>query len=223
MSLVENESKKPSMVGIFSSPIVQLERIKERPLVLIPLLVVLAISIIGSAILAFIPDYSSMTELMIQQEPATGEMIEVLEVMSRVIVLIAGIFTPVLLAILPAFIFWLVAKITGSMVTYKQLVSLMLYISLIAAIGYLFNAVVVALFNLEPTVIVTGIGQFFDSMEPMYSFYSLVDIFTIWYVILTALGLRYVAGFNNGLAWSLPILYSVGSALIGYLSTLAAI
>ncbi|WP_185971103.1 YIP1 family protein [Alkalicoccobacillus porphyridii] len=220
MNSVDSSTAKPSVIGIFTSPIVQFQRIKDTPLVVIPLFILIAISLIASGLIAYIPDYSAVIQMTLEQGLDTSnEFAEAMEVFTRLIVFISGLFVPVFISLLPAFIFWVVGKVLGSMVSFKQLFSMMLYVSLIVALGSLFNSIVVVLFNLDPMTVVTGVSMLFDPLDPLAPLLSFFDIFNIWYIILTALGLGYVAGFNKGAAWSLPIVLSLITAFIAYLTS----
>ena len=89
---------------------------------------------------------------------------------------------------------------------------------LIGGIGLVLNVLLTTLFNLNPAQMITGLTVFFDPFEPIYALVSLFEVFSIWAIILTVMGLRIVASMKQATAWIVTLIITVGGALISFLT-----
>ncbi|MEB1807924.1 MAG: YIP1 family protein [Bacillaceae bacterium] len=114
--------EKPSLLGMVFSPGEQLERVNGNPRVLVPLLLVTLLYTIGAAITAF-----GMGSTWILQElgPDEAQFFAELEGFMRIMILVTGLFIPLIGALIFAVVFLIIAKAAGKViVTFKKLYSL---------------------------------------------------------------------------------------------------
>ncbi|RYG72227.1 hypothetical protein EU245_11080 [Lentibacillus lipolyticus] len=127
---------------------------------------------------------------------AVGYLLEVTDETTSIIGSIIGVIIGVILRvfILSAVFMFFTTFAPKSTVTLKQLGSMNTYISFILAINVLVSGIAIFMIGGNPTVL-------FTNMETIINL-----IFTIWIIVLTALGLERVAGFSKKLAWFAAIL-----------------
>ncbi|MDE5415721.1 YIP1 family protein [Alkalihalobacterium chitinilyticum] len=199
--------EKPSLLGMVFSPGEQLERVKGNPKVLVPLLLVTLLYTIGAAITAF-----GMDSTWILQElgPDEAQFFAEIEGFMRVMILVTGLLVPLIGALIFAVVFLIVAKAAGKAnVTFKKLYSLSLFVSVIGGLGFLFNGIMTTVFGANPNTPFTSLAVLMQAEGKLAIVLATIEVFTIWQIIVTVLGVRKVAEFNAGLAWASVIIYTV--------------
>ena len=202
----ETKAEKPSLLGMIWSPTEQFERIRERPLIWGALAIITVLFIIGMWLQSLgveIPELEGIPE----------EQLANVQVFSTIGIIIGGLFTPVITILISSFIYWLIAKIVRSDVSFRQLFSMNTYIMIISALSLIINGIAFALFGGSPEMMFTSLGSVIDAEGAMNGLLNSIEVFTIWGVILTAIGLNKVAEFSKGLAWTLSIAFFVISVI----------
>lgn len=217
-STVEDEGKKPSLFGMITSPTEQFTRIKKRPIIWGAMGILIVLFIIGVWLNALGVDVPpEVQELEIDEELAAG-----MQVFETMYTIIAGIFIPLFTVLIASFIHWLVAKVSQSTVSFKQLFSMNTYILIISAVGTILNGAFSALMGDGTGSMFTSLGSIIEVQGAMAGLFNSLEVFSIWTVIVTAIGLHKVADFSKGLAWTISILFFVIGAIFAMIGTGAA-
>ncbi|OIJ18057.1 hypothetical protein BKP45_10670 [Anaerobacillus alkalidiazotrophicus] len=204
---------KPSVFGMFLNPSEQFQKLKANPLVFVPLLLVTLLYTIAMAIIAFGTDSSW---LLAEIGPEDIEIFAEMEMFMRIMMLVTGVFIPVMGALIFAVVIIIVAKISKSEVTFRQLFSLAVFVSVIGGVGVLFNAIMTTLLGTNPDIPFTSLASLFGEENVSPLFIS-IEVFSIWQLIVAVVGLRKVANFGAALAWIVMILFTIFSIFLALL------
>ncbi|MCA0987651.1 YIP1 family protein [Guptibacillus algicola] len=211
---MNENSTNPSILGMIFSPGEQFERIRTKPKVWLPLLIVLIASLVAGWLMVMSPDFeATMNEGMNGAENMGGALIFI-----KVFTALSIGISPIFGVLIGSFIYWLISKATPSEVTFKQLFSMNLFITFISAIGLVLNGLLMALLGGEPGTMYTSIGSLMSAEGASAGVWNSLEIFNIWATILTIIGLRITAGWPKALAWIIPIVFfliGIGFAAIG--------
>lgn len=204
----ETKTPKPSLFGMITSPEQQLERIKERPIIWVAMLIVVILTVVGSTL-----------QGMGLETPGLEEGGAAFLVIGEVFGGIIGVLLGVLIM---SAIHMLIAKIALSDVSFKQLFSMNTYLGIITALGALLNGIVAIILGTDQlNMMFTSLGSLFNDVGEtgaMGGVWNSIEVFSIWNFIVTALGLHIVAGFSKKLAWTIVIVFfliTVIFAMIG--------
>lgn len=206
----ETNVRKPSLFGIIWSPSEQFERIKDKPKIWAPLGIVTLLFILGM--------WLTSLGLDLSLEGIPEEDLEIAQAVGTVTLMIAGIISPIIGAFISTLIYLLISKIPGSNVTFKQLFSMNTHLMMISALSILVNGIGIALFGGNSEILFTSLGSIVEVDGAMSGLFNSIEVFQIWGVILTAIGLNKVADFSKGLAWTVSIAFfviSVITAMVG--------
>lgn len=206
----ETQVEKPKLLGMIWSPSEQFERIRELPKIWGALIIVTIITMIVAMAQAASVDVTEFADI-------PGVDADSFKMFSMITAMVTGIFIPVFSVLILSAIYLLIAKIVRSEVSFKQLFSLNTYLYFISALGGIVNALVSLLVGGgEPGVLYTSLSSILGADGSLGTILTNFEIFTIWGVILTAMGLERVARFSKGVAWGVAI----GFFLIGILFSL---
>lgn len=214
-SSTENQVKsgKPSLFGMIWSPSEQFDKLRGNPKIWGPLAVVTLLYVVGMGIMAFTMD---PTEILKEQGLSEAEM-KMAETVGKVTTALMGLIVPALGILLSSVLQFIVTKFTSSTVRFKQLFSMNTFIMVIGALGLIFNQGLIAAIGGNPDVYITSLAGLLNA-EP--GILGNFEVFEIWTVVLTALGLNRVAGLSKGVAWTIAIAFfmmGIGFALLGSL------
>lgn len=207
---MSEESKvveKPSLLGMITSPSVQFERIRERPLIWGAMSIIIILFIIG----AWLTSLSVDIEI---DEALQG----FFEVIFTIFIIIGGIIGPLFGTLITSVIHLLIAKMVQSSVSFRQLFSMNTYIMIISVLSMIVNGIILTVIHVDSEKLPTSLGSIIDAEGSLGAVLGSIEIFAIWGLILVAIGLHKVAGFSKGLAWTVSIAFFVISiifALIG--------
>jgi hypothetical protein len=210
---VNVQKENPKLLGMFTSPGVQLERIKQNPKIWIPLIVISILYVIGMAFMALSLDAAALIEQGVPEDQ-----VELVLTITKVTVAITGIITPIIGVLISSAIQLAIAKIASSPVSFKQLLSMNTFIMIIGAAGLILNMAIRYVIGGNPEIYITSLAGLLNQEKA--GVLGSIEVFGIWTVILTALGLHKTAQFSKGLAWTIAIIFflvSVGFGLIGTL------
>jgi len=206
------EKSSPSLFGIFTSPGEQFERIRTNPKIWIPLLIVSVLYVAGMAVMAMTMTADSLVKQGVPKENA-----ETILMGARIGIAATGLLSPAFGALISSAIQLLIAKIAKADVSFRQLFSMNTHIGIVSAIGLLLNMAVAAAIGLDGETFVTSLAGVLGKQG---GFMSAIEVFSIWGMILTAIGLHKTANFPKGLAWAISIIFfliGIGFTLIGTL------
>lgn len=207
--------EKPSIFGMILNPGEQFLRIKENPKIIVALLIVTLLTTIGSVMMAQGIDFTNDPNFA----GASEEEMMFLAITMQVTFIAVGLFSPVFGALISSVIYLIIAKISGSSVTFKQLFSMSVFIFMITALSFLVNGIAfMATGNGDPEIMFTSLNSFINAGGSLGAFLNTIEIFTIWSMILTAIGLQIVANFSKVLSWSLVIGFYLVTTVFGMLA-----
>lgn len=211
--------RNPSLLGMIWEPVQQFERIRERPQIVVPLLVVLLLSTMLSIAMVEpsmeLPEYQMTIEQLGEEGARTT---------AYVFASIGMMFLIPLLILIMTLLHWLLTLFFQGSATFVQLFSLNTYVQVFTILS-----------NLVLTVYLWTIGVGESGLIPPTSVAALVsvdgfwqallsgiEVFAIWQLIVTALGLSVIARISRGKAWVaalapflLVLLVISGVAVIG--------
>jgi hypothetical protein len=197
-----DSSKKPSLLGLISNPSEQFERLRERPLVAVPLIIVFLMMMAGTVLTLagtdFVAQFGAVGDPLGDRQMAVtiGWTVGII----LALIYIFGLF------FLGALIYWICAKIAGSSVKYKHMLSLNIFILFISSIGMIINGLVIFFTNVDPTSNVTSLKSIIPAEEPVASILNTFEIFSICGYILLAIGYQKVAGLSKKASWTITII-----------------
>ncbi|PFG12521.1 Yip1 family protein [Bacillus sp. es.036] len=209
-----SKTEKPSLVGVIWSPGEQFANIRSNPKVWLPLIVVTVLSLIGGWLMVIGPGF----EEQFATAELEGENIDGIILFTKITTVVFSAIGPILGILFSSFIFWLINKATSSEATFKQFFSMNSYIGFISAIGLVLNGILLALLGGSPGKLYTSLGALVNSEGSVGAFLNGIEIFGVWTIILTAIGLRVTARWPKGLAWTIAIIFlvfTIGAAAVG--------
>src|SRR5699024_499978 len=113
--------EKPSLFGMFLEPKKQFERLKDNPIILVPFIIITVLTTIGMVVMMSLVD-------VIAQGPDLAKMGEdelmFVTIFTQVIFVITGILAPAVSILVSSLVYFIVAKIAKSEVSFKQLFSM---------------------------------------------------------------------------------------------------
>jgi hypothetical protein len=195
----EVKGKNPSIWGMIWSPTEQFERIKERPKIWGALAIVTVLFVIGM--------YLTSLGMPMEIEGISEEQLAQISMFSTITLMITGVITPIFGVLISTVIYLIIAKIARSEVSFKQLFSMSTYIMIISALSVIVNGIGIALLSGSAETIYTSLGSLIEAEGAMGALLNSLELFTIWGVILSAIGLQKVANFSKGLAWTISIIF----------------
>lgn len=215
----EVQLEKPSLFGMFLEPRKQFERLKDNPKILIPFIIVAILTTIGM--------FLTLSQVdIIGNDPAFANMGEeelmLVTIVTQVIYVLTGLFAPACSIVISSLVYFIVAKIVKSEVTFKQLFSMNTFIYIIAVLGVFVNALsFFAIANPDPNMFLTSLNSIIEADGALGVLFTSIEIFSIWNIILTAIGLQIVAKLSRGLSWGLVI--GIFVVLTGFSMTTAGV
>lgn len=210
---VSTPKENPSLLGMFTSPGQQFERIREKPKIWVPLIIVSILYVFGTIFMAL-----SMDESILAGQDIPEDQKELILMITKITVAITGIVSPIFGVLITSVLQLVIAKIASSAVTFKQLFSMNTFIMIIGAVGLILNMALRFGIGGKPEIYITSLAGLLN--QDKVSVLGSIEVFGIWGVILTALGLHKTAQFSKGLAWTIAIaffLIGIGFSLVGTL------
>lgn len=208
-SLTEN----PKLLGMFTSPSVQFERIKQSPKIWVPLIIISILYVVGTSFMALSLDASTLIDQGVPEDQA-----DLVLTISKVTVAVTGIITPIFGVLIRSAIQLAIARIASSTVSFKQLFSMNTFIMIIGAVGLILNMGIRYAIGGDPEIYITSLAGLLN--QDKAGVLGSIEVFGIWSAVLTALGLHKTAQLSKGLAWTIAIIFfliSIGFALVGTL------
>lgn len=203
---IVQQKNKPSLLGMIWSPGEQFDRIRNNPRIWGALIIVTVIFTIGMGLVLDSIDFAEVAGIEISP---SAELMLVL-----ISAVFTGIFSTVMGILFSTLVYFIIIKVAKKDATFRQLLSMTAYIFFISALGLLLNAGVQTLIGGNPEIYITSLGGLFNSTSPVLASF---EIFSIWQMILTAMGLNKVGQLSKGLSWTIVIiifLISLGMAFI---------
>jgi len=190
---VQPTGPKPSLFRFIPSPVEQFKRMKERPVVWIPALIVFIFFAISMVLSALLPE---MVQMMAE---SSGISTEQAQNFAMVSVGVTSIFIFPITLLISAFVSYLIVKVVGGETTFKHMLTFSIFIMFITTIGQVINYGVAAAAGTDPNV--TSLNGLIGLEGTAGGILNTIEIFTIWSVILTGIGLPIVTGISKRAGW----------------------
>lgn len=208
---MEQTKGKPSLLGMFTNPSTQFEKIRVQPVIWGPLAIITLVYFIASIIMAI----TLTPEDLVVPGTVTLEDAELAIGISKVTMVISSLFGPILGLLISTIIYFIIIKIAKKDTTFGQLFSMSTFIMAIGAAGLLLNNLLHLLFGGSQGVYLTSLAGIMRSDSLVLASF---EIFSIWQLVLTAIGLHKVGQLSKGVAWTISIvffLFGLAMAVIG--------
>lgn len=199
---MEEWEKKPSLLGMFTSPSLQFERIKTSEKVWgIFFLVALLQGLLGG-----LSKYGMYTSPeMVRMRKELGELAGQSTLTGEVISGIVSNFVGAMIgALFIAAIYKVFMIFFRNDTSYKTLLTIVIYTNIILIVGELINTILSFIVGGGSTHY-TGLGAIFSEGTFAYGFGNAIEVFYIWNLVLVWLGLQITAGLSKVKA-AIPII-----------------
>ncbi|TXC92150.1 YIP1 family protein [Metabacillus litoralis] len=215
MEREEIQTKKPSVFGMVFSPVEQFERMKEKPVIWLPLIALSIISMIVTILvtLNLEVDYGSMSGIEM-----TPDEIAVMETINLVTAILGGLLGTPISYVIFALILYGISRIAKSKVGFKQMFSLVIFVSFISVIGQVINQSIIIAIGGDPVVYLTSLNSFIEAKGALGGILSGIEVFSIWYYILLGIGLVKVANLSKAAAYTITIIFYLIMLIIAAIS-----
>ncbi len=201
---------KPSLLGLLFSPQEHFQRLKENPAFVWPLFwVILLYASYGAAM-----SYFSL------ETPEGRQSLAMMGSNAKWFVPLTGgimmLFTvPIILLFLAGFHRLLMMLFQGE-ATFRQLFSLNTHLYITPVIAGLIHVVYLLIVGAGQNyeVFPTSLAAIFPAEGALLAFLSAIEVFAIWKLILSAMGLRVLGNISSGKAWAIALIPFILSLLI---------
>lgn len=197
---MEQAKGKPSLLGMFTNPSAQFEKIRVQPVIWGPLAIITLVYFIASIIMAI----TLTPEDLVVPGTVTLEDAELAIGISKVTMVISSLFGPIFGLLISTLIYFIIIKIAKKDSTFRQLFSMSTFIMAIGAAGLLLNNLLHLLFGGSQGVYLTSLAGIMKSDSLVLASF---EIFSIWQLVLTAIGLHKVGKLSKGVAWTISIIF----------------
>src|SRR5690606_31447926 len=206
-NFVQNQVEKdnPELLGMIMNPREQFERIRENPKIVVALIVVTLLALIAALF-----SFKGMEQILEAELGAVSEEeMMILTIVAQISAVVTALFTPIVTVLISSAIYMLIAKIAQKDVTFKQLFSMFFYIAFIniGLSGFVNGFFSMFVKNANPAL--TSLNSIIGAEGVMGVLLSSIEVFSIWGIVLTAMGLQIVAQFSKGLAWGTVIAFYI--------------
>lgn len=203
--------EKPSLFGMITSPSLQFERMRTNAPVWGAFFLMAVLGGLIGAIAAYL---ASMDPATIAQNKKLG--IE----MNPAMALGSGFVLLFIITIVTFFIGAAVYKILimfmGNDTSYKKLLAITVYSSIITILGGIINIGLAWILGGNGQEMYTGLGSLFASTGGVaYGIAKSIEVFTIWGLVVTGLGLHITAGLSKKQATILVVIFFIISLGLG--------
>ncbi|MEM7480362.1 MAG: YIP1 family protein [Acidobacteriota bacterium] len=209
------------LITVLTSPTETFRKVAAKPRWWVPLLFLMIAAVVLQVAVHHQTDYRQvMEDQMAKQSSAsmTEQQIEtaaeIQEKFGAAFAFIGAIFAAIVMLII-GLLYWVILKLAGSEMTYPQSLATHLYGAVPAVLGMLIAAPIVW-FGGELTTEQITTRSFMSSSlaflapegasSKLVALLASVEFFTIWSVILTAIGFQVVAKVSKGAAWGAVLL-----------------
>ncbi|MFB9757963.1 Yip1 family protein [Ectobacillus funiculus] len=211
------EVAKPSLWGVITSPSLQFERMKQRAPIGLPMLLMAVLyAIIGALSAYFVASSPEIAGQMPADMPEEAQFFT-----SATFVAIMGgagalIGIP-LLFLITALFYKICMMIMGNDTSYKKLLSILIYTSVIGVLGGAVNVLLMAIFG-GLDVQYTSLAPLFKAGTMLHRVGATFEVFSIWSLVVTAIALQKTADLRKGQAITLVVIFfaiSLGFSILG--------
>ncbi|WP_420975297.1 Yip1 family protein [Bacillus thuringiensis] len=195
-------AKKPSLLGMITSPGEQFERMKASEKVWGMFFLVTLLQGLVGGLTTYVVNTSPE---MIKMQKELGELAGKGSITSEVIYGIGSGFVGAMIgALFVAAIYKVFMMFFGNDTSYKKLLTIVVYTNIILIIGGLINGIIALILDGGATQY-TSLGPLFDQGSLAYGIGNTIELFYLWNLVLIWLGLQVTAGLSKVKA-AIPII-----------------
>ncbi|MFE6705328.1 Yip1 family protein [Bacillus thuringiensis] len=198
-------SKKPSLFGMITSPGEQFERMKNSNAVWGAFWILSLLSGITGGIGAYV---YSLTPESIKLNQELG--VNVTPVMTFGAGFVFGVIGMIIGFFISAAVYKVLMMLMSNDTSYKKLLTINVYSSIISVLGLLINIVLALILGGSGKELYTGLGPIFASSGgAVKGIANSIEVFTIWGFVITWLGLQITAGLSKKKATILMVIFFI--------------
>lgn len=201
-------AEKPSIIGIFTSPGLQFERMKSKRNIFVPLIILIVLIITSSALISW-NSLNHPALNMFHDNTSFSVPTYITFLTSFGITTIGGILG---LFFIPIF-YKNIMIFFGVDIEYKETLAIVIYSSFILRLGMVLNGLIAFYLN-GYEISYTGLGSLITNNAILHAIAQKIDIFTIWYYILIGIGLKTFTNLNKNKLIPLIIVIFVFTTLL---------
>ncbi len=204
---------RPSIFKFIFSPSLEMEKIKQKPTIWMPLLITLLLGVITVVISSFIPNIVRIQEEQAAQYGMGVEGVQVFMMIYSVVTILVTV--PIVLLISGAIMLG-ISKIFKGEGTFKIYFSVSTFLMLLLTIGQLINIVIAYFVDGQPNF--TSVNGMLNATGSLGDLFTYIEIFTIWTCVLTGLAFHKIGKLSKGISIVLGILTFILALIIGMLT-----
>lgn len=192
-----NFSTASRMVKVFTAPAELAKDIALKPQILVPSLIIGVLTLVVTLLSYNVVLGAAMDGMMLgsgEFEDLDG-MVEIVKITSLVMTVVAALITPFFI-IINGLIIHGISSLLGAKGNMKSAISFVLYVSLISLLGSLV-ANIIMLITGSATVTLSPAMFISDQTSAAYLLASFFNVFSIWYYIVTIIGMAIIEKFSN--------------------------
>ncbi|SEN59123.1 Yip1 family protein [Lihuaxuella thermophila] len=208
--------EKPSLLGIITSPEKQFLRIKDHPTVWGPMILLTLVTtlITGIQMYFVVNDPVLFPGMVDPSGNLTGEL-DMLKTITVISGTVGALFIIPLGSLVGALFTWILVLLFQGEAKYRQLLSFGLHLMVLNVLSLLVNFIALIGFGINPLEgSVTSLAAILPVEGMLKGFLTVLDVFMIWGLFLTANGLKVIAKLSSGKAWTISLLFFIVTALI---------
>ncbi|MCQ6285660.1 MULTISPECIES: Yip1 family protein [Bacillus cereus group] len=195
-------AKKPSLLGMITSPGEQFERMKASEKVWGMFFLVTLLQGLVGGLTTYVVNTSPE---MIKMQKELGELAGKGSITSEVIYGIGSGFVGAMIgALFVVAIYKVFMMFFGNDTSYKKLLTIVVYTNIILIIGGLINGIIALILDGGATQY-TSLGPLFEQGSLAYGIGNTIELFYLWNLVLIWLGLQVIAGLSKVKA-AMPII-----------------
>ncbi|WP_237981242.1 Yip1 family protein [Bacillus thuringiensis] len=198
-------AKKPSLLGMITSPGEQFERMKNSNAVWGAFWILSLLSGITGGLSTYV---YSLTPESIKLNQELG--VNVTPVMTFGAGFVFGIIGMIIGFFISAAVYKVLMMLMSNDTSYKKLLTITVYSSIISLLGLLINTVLALILDGSGKEFYTGLGPIFASSGgAVKGIANSIEVFTIWGFVITWLGLQITAGLSKKKATILMVVFFI--------------
>ncbi len=198
-------AKKPSLLGMITSPGLQFERMKTSNAVWGAFWILVLLGGVAGGLASYV---YSLTPEAIKMNKDLG--ISVTPVMSFGTGVVFGAIGMAIGFFISAAVYKVLMMLMSNDTSYKKLLTITVYSSIISLLGLLINTVLALVLGGSGQEMYTGLGPIFASSGGVVQgIASSIEVFTIWGFVITWLGLQITAGLSKKKATILMVVFFI--------------
>lgn len=220
----ENMMKKPNILLMITHPIENFKRMRQSPNWLVPLSILIVISVIVAVVAVQLITTGRFLDadlgIIFEGDPAiTDEFAQGIFWFTTIVAIMTALISVPFAIAVSALIYFVIGKILKTNADFIHYFSLSIYVTVIGTLGGIVHLIYNALVsNTLPDFAFTSLQALFQADGAMQVVLTSISIFSIWQLIITAIGLQIVGRYSKWSAWITVIVMFILSILMGVFS-----